>query len=483
MLSDAPDADPDAGSAFIHRALLPQLRGQFATARRRRGDFTLAVPTTARAQSLTHRLLTRVVEIRAAEVRAVALAFLCNFVLMASYYLLRPVRDAMATVFGVGELQNLFTGTLILTLLCSPVFAWLTDHFRLSRLIPGVFGFLVVNLLGFVVWFHVTPESRALAAAFYWRFSVVNLFMVSVFWSLIVDLFTPDQASRLLPAVAAGGSMGAIAGPLVASLIVNGVGVSGISLIAATGLTGVIVLVRSVVREKLRLQEAHEETQTSTLDHRLSGTFWDGFRALFASTYQLNQALFILLMTWIATVGFFIQTDLISRSFVSVAARTQALAHIDLVVNVASALIALFGLNRFIARFGVTGSLVLNPVLMILSFVLLALSPTLLMIQATQALRRVTQYAIARPSREICFTVVDQENRYKTKNIIDVAIYRLGDLGSAWVQAGIRALGFGTGGALGVGFLASGLWAVNAWVLGRQYEQKRRLFHENGHKL
>ena len=413
------------------------------------------------------------VDVRPYERRALVLAFLCNFVLMASYYLLRPVRDAMATVFGVGQLQNLFTGTLVLTLVCSPVFAWLTDTFKLSRLLPGVFGFLVVNLLAFYFWFDATPDSRWLAAVFYWWFSVVNLFMVSVFWSLMVDLFTANQASRLLPAIAGGGSLGAIAGPLVAAVFVKGLGVSGVLLLAAAGLVVVIVLVSRVISEKRRLQEANEESQSSSMDRKLRGSFLDGFRVLLSSSYQINQALFILFMTWISTIGYFLQTDLIAKAFSDVASRTQALADIDLAVNICSAVVAIFGLSRVIARVGVTGSLVLYPILMAISFVLMAFSPTLLMLQAMQALRRVTQYAVARPSREICFTVVDQETRYKTKNIIDVVVYRLGDLSSAWMQAGMRALGLGLNATLGVGVVASGVWAISAWTLGRQYEQRK----------
>jgi AAA family ATP:ADP antiporter len=407
------------------------------------------------------------------ERKALVLAFLCNFVLLGSYYILRPVRDAMATVFGVEQLQNLFTGTLVLTLLCSPVFAWLTDTFKLSRVLPGVFWFLILDLLGFCIWFSVTPDSRALAAGFYWWFSVVNLFMISVFWSLMVDTFTPAQAARLLPAVTAGGSLGAIAGPLVATLFVKHIGVSGLLVLAAAGLALVIALVHWLLREKRRLQEAHEETQVSTMDHELRGNLFDGFRALVTSRYLMNQAVFMLLMTWIATVGYFLQTELVARSFAGLSERTQALADIDLVVNICSALVAMFGLSRFIKRFGVTGSLVLNPILMVVSFVLMALSPTLLMLQAMQALRRVTQYAIARPSREICFTVVDQESRYKAKNVIDTVVYRFGDLASAWVQAGLRTMGFGMGGALALGVLASGIWGLSARSLGRQYEQRR----------
>jgi AAA family ATP:ADP antiporter len=407
------------------------------------------------------------------EMRAVVASFACNLVLMASYYLLRPVRDAMATVFGVDHLQTLFTGTLALTLIVSPVFAWLTDTVPLSRLLPRVFGFLILNLLAFYVWFHATPDSRWLAACFYWWFSVINLFMISVFWSLMVDTFTSSQAVRLLPTITAGGSLGAIAGPLVTSLFVKRVGVSGLLGLTMAGFAVVIALIHWVIREKRRLRAAHAETQSSTLDHRLEGSWLDGFRMLFKSPYQINQALFMLFMTWIATIGYFLQTELVAKSFSDLAARTQALANIDLVVNVASALVALFGLSRFITLFGVTGSLVLNPILMASSFIIMALSPTLLMLQATQALRRVTQYAIARPSREICFTVVDQESRYKTKNLIDVVVYRLGDVSSAWAQAGLRAFGLGTTSALALAVLTSGLWGISAWILGRQYEARR----------
>jgi AAA family ATP:ADP antiporter len=407
------------------------------------------------------------------ERKAVILAFLCNFVLLGSYYILRPVRDAMATVFGVEHLQNLFTGTLILTLVCAPIFAWVTDTFKLSRVLPGVFWFLIADLLVFYLLFRAAPDSRALAAAFFWWFSVVNLFMISVFWSLVVDVFTPNQATRLLPAIAGGGSLGAIAGPLLAGGFAKIIGVGGLLLMAAAGLVLVIALVHWLMREKHRLQDAHEETQVSTLDHQLPGNLFDGFRSLFTSSYLMNQALFILLMTWIATIGYFMQTDFIAKAFTGLADRTRALADIDLAVNICSAAVLIFGLNRFIMRFGVTASLVLNPVLMAISFVLMALSPTLLMLQAMQGLRRVTQYAIARPSREICFTVVAQENRYKAKNVIDTVVYRLGDLSAAWVLAGLRVLGFGFSGALCLGLIASGVWGIAAWTLGQQYERRR----------
>lgn len=427
---------------------------------------------TAAATSRTS-LLSVFTDIKPHEKRAVLLAFACYFLLLASYYILRPVRDAMATVFGVEQLQNLYTGTLILTLLCSPLYAWLTDTFKLSKVIPGVFWFWIANILLFYGLFRTLPDSRWVAAAFYWWFSVVNLFMISVFWSLMVDLFSSQQATRVFAVIAAGGSTGAIVGPALTTLLVKKVGIDGMLLIAIAGFIMVVVLVHSLMREKQKLQREHEQVQSSTLDHHLDGTLWDGFKAIFASRYLMNQTVFFLLMTWIATIAYFTQTDLIAKTYSDIEERTRALADIDLVVNICSAAVLLFGLSRFVMRFGLTAGLAINPVLMVVSFVCMALSPTLLMLQAMQVVRRVSQYAIVRPCREMCFTVVPQESRYKAKNVIDTVVYRLGDLTAAWVQTGLRVLGFGSSGALWLGLVASGLWAAVSVALGRRYEQLR----------
>lgn len=203
-----------------------------------------------------------------------------------------------------------------------------------------------------------------------------------------------------------------------------------------------------LIREKQRLRAEGEQAQPSTLDHGLGGNPFEGFTRLFSSSYLLNQAMFMLLMTWIATIAYFLQTDLIARAFTEVADRARAIADMDLAVSVCSAPVLIFGLGHVVRRFGVTAGLILNPILVAISFVGLALSPTVLAIQAAQIVRRVSQYAIARPSREIGFTVVEQENRYRAKNVVDTVVYRFGDLSAAWAQAGMRAAGFGFAGAL-----------------------------------
>jgi AAA family ATP:ADP antiporter len=348
----------------------------------------------------------------------------------------------------------------------------------LKRLLPGMFWFWLINVLLFAALFVCLPHNRWVASGFYVWFSVANLFMICVFWSLMVDLFSAGQATRLFALIAAGGEIGAIAGPLFTHFAVSRLGLPGLLLVAAAGLLVVIALIHLLIRAKQRLRESSDQAQRSTLDHGLSGNPLDGFSELFKSAYARRQALFILLMTWVNTVAYFFQTDLIARSFQALEARAQAIADIDLVVNVCSAIILVFGLSKLVQRFGVTAGLLLNPLIMVLAFLAIALSPSLFMIQALQVVRRVAQYAIARPSREICFTVVEQSSRYKTKNVIDTVVYRFGDVSSAWMQTGLRAAGFGFHSAIALGVGASVAWGLIASSLGRRYEQMRAALAE-----
>ena len=257
-------------------------------------------------------------------------------------------------------------------------------------------------------------------------------------------------------------------------LLVSRLRLSGMLLVAAAGFLIVIALVYQLMREKERLRASHAEVQPTTLDHGLPGNPFEGFGKLFSSRYITSQAAFMLLMTWAGTVGYFLQTDVIARTFTAVEGRAQALADIDLVVNIASALILTFGLGRLVQRFGVTTGLLLNPLLLLLAFCAVAISPTLVVIQGLQVVRRVGQYSIARPSREICFTVVEQSSRYKAKHVIDTVVYRFGDVSSAWMQTALRAAGFGLGGAVALGIGACAAWGAVARYAGRRYELLRR---------
>jgi AAA family ATP:ADP antiporter len=262
-------------------------------------------------------------------------------------------------------------------------------------------------------------------------------------------------------------------GPIITRLLVTVVGIAGLLLVAAAGFLVVIVLFHLLMREKERVHADAADAQRSTLDHALAGNPFEGFGSVFKSSLLRNQAAFMLLMTWVQTIIYFLQTDLVARTFSDLAQRTQALADISLVVNILSAAVLIFGMGHFVRRFGVTQGLLLTPLIMVFSFLLLAAAPTLLVIQAVQVLRSMSQYAIARPCREMCFTVVEQRNRYKAKNVIDTVVYRFGDLTAAWMQGGLRAGGFGMTATVSLGLASCAVWGAVSVALGRRYERLR----------
>ena len=412
--------------------------------------------------------------IEAQELRAVVLSILFFLFLFGSYSIIKPVRDAMGTVYGVDHLQELFTGTFLASLLFAPLYSWFAARIRLSTFLPWVYGFIALSILGFYALFTAFGDAhdRGVAAAFYIWVSTFNILIISVFWSFMADLFSRTQAKRLFGFVAAGGSIGGVVGPLLATSLVKSVGNNGLMLIAAGGFLLTAALVRLLAREKPRLMTAMGgEAQTTTLDHKLSGSPFDGFRLLFRSPYLLLLAAFLLLMTWISTVVYFQLGELIKNAFSSREARTQAYANIDLAVNSGAVLIQLFGTGRIIKRFGVGFGLLANPVIMVVAFLGLVAAPILAVLGSLQVVRRVAEYAVAKPTREMLFTVVDQESRYKAKNVIDTVVYRFGDLTSAWVSSAI--LPYGVSGLAIFGAIVSVVWFRIAWLLGKRYESVR----------
>ncbi|HTT04270.1 MAG TPA: MFS transporter [Steroidobacteraceae bacterium] len=407
------------------------------------------------------------------EVRAVVLSMLSFFFLFGSYSVVKPVRDTMGTVYGVSHLQELFTATLVASLIFAPLYAGLASRMKLSTFLPWVYGFIALSLLAFYALFQSGRyQDRWIAAAFYVWVSTFNLLIISVLWSFMADTFTRTQAKRLFGFVAAGVTIGGIVGPAVATLLAERIGNNNLMLIAAIGFFVTTVLVRLLAHEKQRMLEQGAESQRTSLEHNLRpGNPFAGFTLLLRSPYLLLLSAFLLLMTWISTIVYFQLSDLIQHAFVNHAARTRAYGLIDLSVNSIAVVIQLFGTGRIIKRFGVTTGLLLNPVIMVIAFLAVAFSPVLLVLGGIQIVRRVAEYAIAKPTREMLFTVVDQESKYKAKNVIDTVVYRFGDFSSAWVSSAI--LPHGVAGLAIFGALMSALWFPVAWILGRRYESAR----------
>jgi len=415
------------------------------------------------------RLLKTLAKVEPREAKAVTISFIYFFFLMFGYFVVKPVRDAMGTVYGVEHLQELFTGTFLVTFLVSPIYAFLASRIKLSKFLPWVYGFIAVTMVVFFILFTTVEQhqDRWIAAAFYIWVSTFNLLTISVFWSFLADTFSSTQAKRLFGFIAAGGTVGTISGPAIGALFVNIVGTNTLMLISAAGFVVTALLVNVLEKEKVKLAVAGD-AQKTTLDRKLGGNPFAGFTLLFKSPYLLMIALFILLMTTISTVIYFQLGDVITKSFPSREARTQAYAVIDLATNSLAVLVQLFGTGRIIQRFGVTAGLILNPLIMVIAFLAVVLSPVLLVLGSIQVLRRFAEYAIAKPSREMLFTVVDQESKYKAKNVIDTVVYRFGDVTSAWLSAAV--LPFGVTGLAVAGIVFCGLWFPIAYLLGKRYE-------------
>jgi AAA family ATP:ADP antiporter len=416
-------------------------------------------------------LLERIFGIEPTESKAVITSFAYFFFLMASYFILRPLRDTMGTVYGVKHLQELFTGTFLVSFIVAPIFAGFASRIRLATFLPWVYGFIAITMVIFYILFQQVTNDRWVAAAFYIWLSTFNLLTISVFWSLMADIFSSPQAKRLFGVIAAGGTLGTVASPAFIAIFVKTIGTNNLLLISAAGFTVCAFLVRTLESQKRELIESDPAAQKTTLERSLGGSPFDGFVLLFRSRYLLMIALFLLLMTCISTVVYFQLSDLISKDFASRAARTQAYATIDLATNSVALVIQLFGTGRFIQRFGVTVGLLLNPIIMVLAFLAVAFSPVLIVLGSIQVVRRFSEYAVAKPSRDMLFTIVDQQAKYKAKNVIETVVYRFGDLISAWFSAAI--LPFGVVGLAIFGVVVSIFWFPIAFLLGRQYERGR----------
>ena len=429
-------------------------------------------PQLATAPSALARLLKTLAAVEAFEVKAVLLSMFYFLFLFGSYSVVKPVRDAMGTVYGVKHLQELFTATLLASLVFSPLYAGLASRMKLSTFLPWVYGFVAVTILAFFALFASGRyEDHWIAAAFYVWVSTFNLLIISVFWTFMADIFSREQAKRLFGFIAAGGTIGGIVGPAIATFLAKTVGNNGLMLIAAGGFVVTAVLVSLLAREKAKLLAQGVEAQHTSLNHRLGGNPLDGFMLLLRSPYLLLLALFLLLMTWISTIVYFQLGDLITQAFTSKEARTQAYATIDLAVNSLAVVVQLFGTGRIIKRFGVQTGLLVNPIVMVLAFLAVAFSPVLMILGGIQIVRRVAEYALAKPTREMLFTVVDQESKYKAKNVIDTVVYRFGDFSSAWISHAV--LPYGVTGLAVFGAITSVAWFPIAYLLGKRYESVR----------
>lgn len=404
------------------------------------------------------------------ERHALAAAFACFFLLLCSYYLLRPLRDAMGAQAGLADLKWLFTATLASMLVLTPLFGALVARVRKRLLLPVTNFFFVGNLLLFYAAFTADPASVWTARVFFVWLSVFNYFVVSVFWSFMVDVFSGEQARRLFGPIAAGGSAGAITGPLLAQGLVAPLGVAGLVLLSSGLLAGTIVCIRWLGHWS-ELQGA-EAAHPGESDRRIGGGALAGLLQTARSPYLLGIGAIVALASLAGTLMYFELQRLVAAHYADTIARTEFYARLDLAVSLVAIGLQGFATSRLVARFRMTGALVIMPVAALLSFAWLAAMPLLTVLAATQVVRRAGEFGIGKPCREMLFSTVDAETKYKSKNFIDTVVQRASDTGGAWLYTLLATQGVTLAGFAGTGAAMMAVLFGLSLAMARAYERR-----------
>jgi ATP:ADP antiporter, AAA family len=423
----------------------------------------------ARAGSWT-RLLRKAVDVKPDEVRALMLGFVYYFFILSSYYIIRPIRDDMGVAGGVENLPWMFTGTLIAMLIANALFAALVAKFSRRRFIPIAYRFFIANLLIFFVLLTIVSKENQIwvGRSFYIWTSVFNLFVVSVFWAFMADVFSTDQGKRLFGFLSVGGTLGGIIGAAVTVTLVQRIGPIYLLLISAVLLELSAQCVRLFPTAFEGSRASVRKESEATEEAPIGGGIWSGIIHDLRSPYLLGICAYMLLYAITSTFLYFQQADLAAKAFTDRAARTSFFAQIDLLVNVLTIFVQAFLTGRLLKWLGVGMTLALLPALSVVGFTGMGMAPTLSLLVIFLTLRRAGNFAIARPAREVLFTVVSREDKYKAKSFIDTFIYRAGDQIGAWSFPAMGLLGLGLTGISFVAAPLAALWLLISLWLGRK---------------
>jgi AAA family ATP:ADP antiporter len=421
----------------------------------------MSTPNTALPESAPRHLIQRLVMLQPGEGRALLWAAAYFFFLLFSYYMLRPMREAMGIARGVDKLPWLMTGTMLVMIALHPLYATLVSKLPRRRFIPIISHFFAANLLLFFAAFSLLPEHGGvnLGYAFYIWLSVFNLFVVSVFWGMMADVFNEDQGKRLFGMISVGGTLGAVVGAAVTQNLSNGN--FGIQFEPAHLMLLAVVCLEIAVFCMIRLAMRFGMSKTGNGPKEPGPDFREGLRLIGKSRYLQLICLYIVLFTITSTFLYLTQGDIVARSFTSTAERTAAFAQIDLWGNAITLFVQIFITSRLVRGLGVPTVLLILPVLTLAGFAALAVWPVFLTLAIVQVLRRGLHYAVDRPAREILYIPLGPEEKYKSKTFIDTVVYRAGDFVGVWAPTLLGALlipvssaAIGTAGA----WIASGAW-------------------------
>ena len=406
-------------------------------------------------------------KVRPQERRVLALSALYFFLVMASYFILRPIRDQMGLAGGVRNLPWLFTGTLIAMLVISPLFAALVSRWPRRRFVTWSYRALMACLLGFYVALISLPEASLVwvGRAFYIWVSVFNLFAVSVFWAVMADVFHSEASRRLYGVIAAGGSLGALVGGVVTSSLVSAVGAPALLLISLVMLELALWCMYALTRDG----QTNAAGVRSSGESVIGGNAVEGFKLAARSPYLLGVCGYMLLYTIGSTFLYFLQAQIVDATIDGKAAQTAYFASVDIWVNSLTLMLQLFLTGRLMAKLGVGLTLAALPLISIIGFMGLGLVPILAAVVVFTVARRVTNFALSRPAREALYVPLSRSEKYKAKNLIDTVVYRVGDQIGAWTNGVLIWLGFGISGIAYTAVPLAAVWLALSLWLGRRY--------------
>lgn len=410
----------------------------------------------------------RLINARDDEVAPTLWATAYGFLIMFAYYILRAVRDEISSA-DRGNLQILWTAVFLAMLVVVPLYSWAGSRYPRGIFVPLANRFFIANLVAFYAALVLLPDTARLwiDRVFYVWASVFALFVVTVFWGFMADCFRNEQGRRLFGFIAVGSSLGGIVGSAVTASLAQVAPPFSLLLIACVPLEAA-----SWCAAVLHRRFGGGADPTRIENQPLGGSAWSGIRVIFGSPYLIGIATFIALMTFASTILYYQQAHVLGEAVTDRAERTALFATIDLWANVLTILIQVYVAERVIRRFGVGVALAILPVVTCLAFVTLGIHPTLTAIVVVQVGYRAFRYGFAKPSREILFTVVSREEKYKSKAFLDAAIYRGGDLVSGWIYAGLAALGMTVGAIALAAAPVAAVWSLVAIALGRRQEER-----------
>ncbi|MEZ5462274.1 NTP/NDP exchange transporter [Dokdonella sp.] len=403
-----------------------------------------------------------------------ALSALYFFLVMASYFILRPIRDQMGVAGGVKNLPWLFTGTLIAMLVVSPLFSAMVSRWPRKRFVTWSYRALMACLVFFYLALVSLPEANQVwvGRAFFIWVSVFNLFAVSLFWAVMADVFKSESSRRLYGVIAAGGTLGALMGGVATSFLVEVLGAPSLLLISLVMLEVALWCMFAITRKRVSEAESASATGPSG-EAIIGGSAVDGFKLALRSPYLLGVSGYMLLYTIGSTFLYFLQAQIVDNTIDGRVAQTAYFANVDIWVNSLTLILQVFLTGRLMARIGVGLTLAALPLISIIGFIGLGLAPILAAVVIFTVARRVTNFAFSRPAREALYVPLSRGEKYKAKNFIDTVVYRLGDQIGAWTNGVLIWLGMGIAGIAFAAVPLAAAWLGLSLWLGHRYRQKQ----------